>query len=739
MVITNMRLLHGHCFKWVDLLALSYFMAKLFQICKAQEIGQWACKDGKRILRETYVCDGKFHCTDGSDEEDGTCLEWNCTEGYWKCDSNECIVKENVCNGVSSGCKDESDEAGSLCSSWQCTEGYWKCSSNKCISVDKVCNGDNDCTDRSDEVGDVCSSWQCTEGLWKCGSRECVNVSRVCNGIPHCIDGSDEADDTCSTWNCTEGLWKCLDNECIPKKYVCDGEGGFHGCNDGSDEADEMCSTFQCADEYWKCGSNECIPKDKVCENNKKSWEPRCSDESDEDPMMCVDWNCSSGNWKCQDGHQCIDETDVCDGRSQCNDGSDEDADFCAEWTCHSQMLWRCYGQSYCISYKSYGFSCSNAYAKAGQCPNGYHLCADGIHCLKDQKWCDGRTFQDQSMYNMYGCPDLSDEGAICESWECLPDYWKCADNLQCIKTEHVCDDYYFGKSHHLLGCKDMSDERNQICGCPKINDWPCLDGDGCVSPKLVCDGYDSCSDGSDELPSTCESWNCTTGAVKCANMKCFDITSTCDGDIQCNDGRAEQLCHEWSCRDTWVECKDKNECIEESKLCDGKVDCYDKSDEINQFCTEYTCLPGYTKCANNHQCARRVDICDGKDDCYDRSDELCNSGCLRIQLGNRRSIIRTCKENPGVCVPVEYYCDGVAHCPDASDEETCTCEMWNLLSCNVAGKRFCYNPDWELEKILNKTYYRCSSLLNTFMIKPTDRRNSYTGNMCVYNLNYFL
>ena len=131
------------------------------------------------------MCDGRFHCTDGSDESNEVCSKWNCTKQYWKCGSNECIHTALVCDGsfhasrYNDGCKDGSDESDEVCSMWRCPEGYWKCGSNECIPKDNVCDGNYNtrqlsCRDESDESDNVCATWPCPEGYWKCGSNECL-------------------------------------------------------------------------------------------------------------------------------------------------------------------------------------------------------------------------------------------------------------------------------------------------------------------------------------------------------------------------------------------------------------------------------------------------------------------------------------------------------------------------------------------------------------------------------------
>ncbi len=694
------------------------FLVMLLQMGKSQEDGWWACKDGRRLIGDIYVCDGRFHCTDGSDESDEVCSKWNCSEEYWKCGSNECIKQDYVCDrnvrhintlGSVSACQDGSDESDGVCSDWKCMEGHWKCGSNECIREWYVCDGKDNCEDGSDEAGDVCFTWNCTARYRKCKDRrQCVHKNAVCDSSSNCNDGSDEDPAMCSEWNCTANHWKCKDGlTCVYNPHLCDSK---YNCNDRSDEAAELCEedwlcppgtwreygkiycrysiTFNyiylvyadeksCPEGFLLCSDEiHCLVDSRWCDGYRFLYHSLlslygCPDLSDEG-AICEHWECLPDYWKCANNLKCIKSERVCDGRDDCNDGSDERT-ICEYW----------------------------------ECLPDYWKCADN-RCIERKYVCDSNN----------NCNDESDEGVICEHWDCLPDYWKCADNVMCIATKYVCDGKGFDDSwsiNNIFGCKDGSDEHNQLCGCSNKNDWPCLDGDGCVSPKLVCDGYDSCNDGSDELAATCEHWNCSSGMMKCANMRCIDFNHACEGHLQCNEDSAEELCQNWSCRDNWWECKDGNKCIKESSLCDGKVDCNDKSDEEFNFCTEYNCLAGYRKCANNDYCIKKDKICDGEYDCRDSSDELCNDGCLKVQLGSRRPIIRKCQEDHSVCVPVEYYCDGIAHCPDASDEAEsgCKCEDWGLNSCYGDGKPFCFNPDWRVGQTFTEITRKCTSPIN--------------------------
>ena len=335
------------------------------------------------------------------------------------------------------------------------------------------------------------------------------------------------------------------------------------------------------------------------------------------------------------------------------------------------------YGQS--ISFKL----CFQWYTTVSHLLTYKYLYADGVHCLQNEFWCDGRQYRYNSYY---GCMDYSDEGANCVHWECLSDYWKCADDLKCILVKDVCD--------NVKQCEDGSDEHNLICGCPEKNGWPCQDGDKCVSEIDVCDGYKDCNDISDEDSNICKNWTCPDTM--------------------------------WTCDDPAGYVK----CVHAAFLCDDDADCFDESDEDINFCLQYSCVPGYEKCANGLQCIKEMYVCDGKYHCRDASDELCDSSCLKIPLGEKKSIIKKCKEYPEVCVPIEYHCDGVAHCPDASDEAQsgCTCEDWGFTSCENDGNTYCLNHNWLESNAFNESIETCHTLPNRTENKTMGTMKHNTG-----------
>ena len=102
----------------------------------------FVCDNGNKLYAPTYVCDGRDHCGDGSDETEAVCAAYNitytCTDDHeFQCDYGPCIDLAYVCD--SSGavyrlCVDGSDETFSACK-YMCDKldksvlllNMWKC------------------------------------------------------------------------------------------------------------------------------------------------------------------------------------------------------------------------------------------------------------------------------------------------------------------------------------------------------------------------------------------------------------------------------------------------------------------------------------------------------------------------------------------------------------------------------------------------------------------------------------
>ena len=145
------------------------------------------CANGVEEVPCYSLCDGRYDCSDNSDEE-GNCHYYECLDGNF-------VSRHSICNNHAL-CHDSSDELYCdfyprfVCDDHEGTDYVYRydyydsniTAPGHTIARYYTCDGRVDCHDSSDEI-----CYQCETGI------ERYHRDFICDGVKDCPDGTDEA------------------------------------------------------------------------------------------------------------------------------------------------------------------------------------------------------------------------------------------------------------------------------------------------------------------------------------------------------------------------------------------------------------------------------------------------------------------------------------------------------------------------------------------------------------------
>ena len=524
-----------------------------------------------------------------------------------------------------------------------------------------------------------------------------VSSSRICDGIYDCSDNSDEEmcecpshrPFQCDCYQSDDGCAGWLRKGCLDQSSVCD---GYNECRDWSDEK-------YCLNTKHYCRNDECVERSKVNDG-------KVDMTGGYDEFICCatqghKCGCIPGNVNCTSSGKCIPNIWIGDGRDDCvTSHSDEPCKAIKVWCEKCQVI-----INQCSKNESKMFLLQNSNKNTTTChrnnPSSFHhlnlstksICISSLcgKCLGEIFQCENGHVIDSVHYcdTKVQCRDGSDEKQQSFGFRCSG---KSRKNICVLPQKNIYDS--------TSQCADGSD----ICFVDgEFRCFLCLDEKLIISAKQVCDRYIDCFDGSDELLCSNQSVaqaligdkgsRCPSGYMHCnSSTECVPMDNfLCNFSVECKDQNNQRFCRHEQRSSGFMQCYANhptqyyyNHVTVIATRCDNRPECMLMEDECFSQCDprpsfcDNECGVHITMSARGHNTGNYV--CDGYINHVFPTSGECNR-----KLEENCPMRFPCKSKGMISIDKRYYCDGIFHCDDHSDETSTDC-LKKRFNCTAAG-----------------------------------------------------